>query len=186
MAPNDLYVHADLHGATSVIVKNPSGQPVPPKSLNEAGQLAVCFSAAWDSKVVTSAYWVESSQVKTLFSVKTHQFFIFSYTIPFDEKKRRLSNFAIKIVTKVCSSNIKCISYIYNNIRKRSFLLFIIYIRKDFFLFSFGTKKGFFGIRNRDAHCTYFHCISVVVVIEKNFIKYFVVCFSLLPIRFCA
>ena len=67
MAPNDLYVHADLHGATSVIVKNPSGQPVPPKSLNEAGQLAVCFSAAWDSKVVTSAYWVESSQVKTLF-----------------------------------------------------------------------------------------------------------------------
>ena len=77
MAPNDLYVHADLHGATSVIVKNPSGQPVPPKSLNEAGQLAVCFSAAWDSKVVTSAYWVESSQVKTLFSVKTHPFFIF-------------------------------------------------------------------------------------------------------------
>ena len=65
MAPNDLYVHADLHGATSVIVKNPSGQPVPPKTLNEAGQFAVCYSAAWDSKVVTSAYWVESSQVKS-------------------------------------------------------------------------------------------------------------------------
>merc|ERR1711935_225771 len=30
---------------------------------NEAGQMAVCYSAAWDSKVVTSAYWVESSQV---------------------------------------------------------------------------------------------------------------------------
>ena len=65
MAPNDLYVHADLHGATSVIIKNPTGQPVPPKTLNEAGQLAVCYSAAWESKIVTSAYWVESSQVST-------------------------------------------------------------------------------------------------------------------------
>ena len=79
MAPNDLYVHADLHGATSVIVKNPSGQPVPPKSLNEAGQLAVCFSAAWDSKVVTSAYWVESSQVNAFFRENTP---IFHLLIP--------------------------------------------------------------------------------------------------------
>ena len=63
MAANDLYVHADLHGASSVIVKNPKGGPVPPKTLNEAGHMAVCYSAAWDSKVVTSAYWVESSQV---------------------------------------------------------------------------------------------------------------------------
>ena len=96
MAPNDLYVHADLHGATSVIVKNPSGQPVPPKSLNEAGQLAVCFSAAWDSKVVTSAYWVESSQVNAFFRENTP---IFHLLIQFHltKKKRRISNFAIKI-----------------------------------------------------------------------------------------
>lgn len=184
MAPNDLYVHADLHGATSVIVKNPSGQPVPPKSLNEAGQLAVCFSAAWDSKVVTSAYWVESSQVNAFFRENAPIFHLLLYNSIWRKKKdfRILQSkytYYQKIVSKMCSSNIKCISYIYNNIRKRSFLLFIIYIRKDFFLFSFGTKKGFFGIRNRDAHCTYFHCISVVVVvIEKNFIKYFVVCFS--------
>jgi hypothetical protein len=63
MAPNDIYVHADLNGASSVLIKNPSGKPVAPKTLNEAGQMAVCFSAAWDSKVVTSAYYVESSQV---------------------------------------------------------------------------------------------------------------------------
>ena len=149
MAPNDLYVHADLHGATSVIVKNPSGQPVPPKSLNEAGQLAVCFSAAWDSKVVTSAYWVESSQVKTLFFPWKYTHFSSSYTIPFDEKKEKNLEFCYqnilikKIVTKVCCSNIKCISYIYNNIRKRSFLLFIIYIRKDFFFVQFWDQKRF-------------------------------------------
>ncbi len=51
MRPGDVYVHADLHGAASVIVKNPSGKPVPPKTLNEAGHMAICYSVAWDSKV---------------------------------------------------------------------------------------------------------------------------------------
>ncbi|GFO00472.1 nuclear export mediator factor nemf, partial [Plakobranchus ocellatus] len=59
----DLYVHADLHGASSCIVKNPGGDPVPPKTLNEAGTMAICNSAAWDSKVVTSAWWVYHDQV---------------------------------------------------------------------------------------------------------------------------
>ena len=59
----DLYVHADLHGASSVIIKNPSGEPVSPKSLNEAGTMAVCNSAAWEAKVVTSAWWVYHHQV---------------------------------------------------------------------------------------------------------------------------
>lgn len=59
----DLYVHADLHGATSVIIKNPSGQPVPPKTLNEAGCMAVCYSAAWEARIVTSAWWVHHQQV---------------------------------------------------------------------------------------------------------------------------
>merc|ERR1712004_413605 len=63
MKPTDIYVHADLHGAATVIVKNPSNDPVPPKTLNEAGQFAVCFSAAWDSKVLTAAYWVTPDQV---------------------------------------------------------------------------------------------------------------------------
>ena len=63
MGPNDVYVHADMHGASSIIIKNPVGGDVPPKTLNEAGQMAVCYSSAWDSKIVTSAYWVKSDQV---------------------------------------------------------------------------------------------------------------------------
>ena len=59
----DLYVHADLHGATSVIIKNPTGQPVPPKTLNEAGCMAVSYSAAWEARIVTSAWWVHHPQV---------------------------------------------------------------------------------------------------------------------------
>lgn len=63
MRDNDIYVHADIHGASSVVVKNPSGQPVPPKSLNEAGTMAICYSVAWEAKVVTSAWWVHANQV---------------------------------------------------------------------------------------------------------------------------
>lgn len=40
-----------------------TGNPVPPKTLNEAGTMAICNSAAWDSKVVTSAWWVYHDQV---------------------------------------------------------------------------------------------------------------------------
>ena len=63
----DLYVHADLHGASSVILKNPSGGEVPPKTLNEAGTMAICYSAAWEAKVVTSAWWVYHNQVSIIF-----------------------------------------------------------------------------------------------------------------------
>lgn len=63
MRPGDIYVHADIHGASSVVIKNPTGEPVPPKTLNEAGVMAICYSVAWDAKVVTTAWWVHSEQV---------------------------------------------------------------------------------------------------------------------------
>jgi predicted ribosome quality control (RQC) complex YloA/Tae2 family protein len=66
MRAGDIYVHADLHGAATVVVKNPSGLPVPPKTLSEAGHMAICYSAAWESKVVAAAWWVESTQVGTI------------------------------------------------------------------------------------------------------------------------
>ncbi|XP_069008555.1 ribosome quality control complex subunit NEMF [Embiotoca jacksoni] len=59
----DLYVHADLHGATSCVIKNPSGDPIPPRTLTEAGTMSVCYSAAWDAKIITSAWWVHHHQV---------------------------------------------------------------------------------------------------------------------------
>ncbi|CAG9835026.1 unnamed protein product [Diabrotica balteata] len=63
MKPTDAYVHADIHGASSVIIKNPTGNPIPPKTLNEAGIMAICYSVAWEAKVVTNAYWVWGDQV---------------------------------------------------------------------------------------------------------------------------
>eukprot|EP00741_Cyanophora_paradoxa_P006667 tig00001030_g6448.t1 len=63
MRKGDLYVHADIHGAASCIIKNPSGAPVPPITLQQAGCMTVCRSNAWDAKVVTSAWWVYHDQV---------------------------------------------------------------------------------------------------------------------------
>ncbi len=40
----DIYVHADIHGASSVVIKNPSGNPIPPRTLQEAGSMAVVNS----------------------------------------------------------------------------------------------------------------------------------------------
>ena len=39
----DVYVHADLHGASSVVVKNSSSGPIPPRTLQEAGLMAVGY-----------------------------------------------------------------------------------------------------------------------------------------------
>lgn len=63
MKNNDIYVHADLHGASSVIIKNEFTHPVPPKTLTEAGTMAVCYSSAWDSKIASTSYWVYPNQV---------------------------------------------------------------------------------------------------------------------------
>ncbi|KAF8111949.1 hypothetical protein N665_0070s0019 [Sinapis alba] len=64
MSKGDLYVHAELHGASSTVIKNHRPeQSVPPLTLNQAGCFTVCHSQAWDSKIVTSAWWVFPHQV---------------------------------------------------------------------------------------------------------------------------
>ncbi|XP_046734786.1 nuclear export mediator factor NEMF homolog isoform X2 [Diprion similis] len=59
----DVYVHADLTGASSIVVKNSGIGPIPPKTLAEAGTMAVSYSVAWEAKVVAGAWWVNSDQV---------------------------------------------------------------------------------------------------------------------------
>ncbi|KAL1997971.1 hypothetical protein VTN02DRAFT_292 [Thermoascus thermophilus] len=62
----DIFVHADIEGATPIVVKNRPGTPdapIPPGTLSQAGTLAVATSAAWDAKAVMSAWWVHASQV---------------------------------------------------------------------------------------------------------------------------
>lgn len=64
MAPADVVVHGDVQGASTTIVKNHTpSNPVSPLALAQAGTAVVCRSKAWDSKIVTSAWWVHPAQV---------------------------------------------------------------------------------------------------------------------------
>lgn len=69
LGPSDVYVHAELQGACSVIVKSQKrpgssiSAEIPRMTLEQAGTFAMCRSAAWESKIVTSAWWVRATQV---------------------------------------------------------------------------------------------------------------------------
>ena len=58
----DVYAHADMSGAPSVVVKEV--KPEDEETLHEACIFAVSFSKAWKSKIASgSAYWVKPDQV---------------------------------------------------------------------------------------------------------------------------
>jgi predicted ribosome quality control (RQC) complex YloA/Tae2 family protein len=73
LRPGDAYLHADVHGAASCILRakrkrdSKSGGtmalPLSEQSLREAGNFTICHASAWTSRIITSAWWVESHQV---------------------------------------------------------------------------------------------------------------------------
>jgi len=72
LRPGDAYLHADVHGAPTCILRAKRRRtangatevlPLSDQALKEAGNFAICRSSAWGSRMVTSAWWVESHQV---------------------------------------------------------------------------------------------------------------------------
>ena len=63
LEPNDIYLHADIHGATSTAIKL-NGNKLNDNLLKESGEFAASFSSAW-SKGFTSqdVFWVHTDQV---------------------------------------------------------------------------------------------------------------------------
>ncbi|HIP89401.1 MAG TPA: fibronectin-binding domain-containing protein [Thermococcus paralvinellae] len=62
MGENDLYCHADVHGAPHVVIKG--GQNASEKTIFEACQFAVSMSKAWGEGVYSAdAYWAYPNQV---------------------------------------------------------------------------------------------------------------------------
>lgn len=62
----DVFVHADLEGATPMIVKNKEGTldaPIPPGTLTQAGSISVATSTAWETKALMPSWWVQAHQV---------------------------------------------------------------------------------------------------------------------------
>lgn len=69
LSKGDIFVHADLEGATPIVVKNRAGSadaPISPSTLSQAGNLCVATSTAWDSKAVMSAWWAHAHQVSKI------------------------------------------------------------------------------------------------------------------------
>jgi predicted ribosome quality control (RQC) complex YloA/Tae2 family protein len=63
MSDNDIYVHADLYGAPSTVIKN-DGIGITEETIREACEFAVSLSRAWPAGIGSgTAYWVEPSQV---------------------------------------------------------------------------------------------------------------------------
>lgn len=63
MSPEDLYFHADVHGAPHTILKS-DGKEIPPETKREAAQFAASFSSAWRSGVpFVDVYCVKPEQV---------------------------------------------------------------------------------------------------------------------------
>lgn len=63
LGPNDIFLHAALHGAPYTVIKVPD-EPPTEQTLREAAQFAVTYSRAWqDGLNVGDAYWVSPEQV---------------------------------------------------------------------------------------------------------------------------
>ncbi len=59
----DIYLHSDIHGAPSVVIKS-NGKEIPENTLNEAASLAASFSSAWTKGFGSQdVYWVHPDQV---------------------------------------------------------------------------------------------------------------------------
>ena len=66
LRPGDRYVHAEVHGAPSIVLRpadGPSPAEFAPEDLRAACQVAVCASRAWRQGGSGSAYWVTPAQV---------------------------------------------------------------------------------------------------------------------------
>lgn len=59
----DIYLHSDIHGAPSVVIKS-NGKEIPENTLNESASLAASFSSAWTKGFGSQdVYWVHPDQV---------------------------------------------------------------------------------------------------------------------------
>ena len=66
LGDKDLYMHADIHGAASLVIKTEGSNPGD-ATMREAAQFAVSMSKAWNAGFGSmSAYWVYPSQVSKM------------------------------------------------------------------------------------------------------------------------
>ena len=63
LEPNDIYLHADIHGASSTVIKL-NDTELNDNILKESGEFAASFSSAWSKGFTTQdVFWVHPDQV---------------------------------------------------------------------------------------------------------------------------
>ncbi|MFH1774365.1 MAG: ribosome rescue protein RqcH [Methanobacteriota archaeon] len=63
MSSNDVFVHADIHGAPAVVIKT-EGREIPEATMQEAFDFAASYSKAWKHNIFgLDVYWVAPEQV---------------------------------------------------------------------------------------------------------------------------
>ncbi len=61
--PHDIVMHADVRGASAVVIKT-GGKEVPEQDIREAATLAACYSKAWKAgRRCVDVFWVKREQV---------------------------------------------------------------------------------------------------------------------------
>ena len=63
MEKNDVYIHSEVPGSGSCIVRNTDNRDISPKTLTEAGCFVICHTKAWKDNVPDQTWWVRSDQV---------------------------------------------------------------------------------------------------------------------------
>lgn len=64
MGEKDIYIHADMYGAPSTVIRNEDNAEITEEEITEAAAFAVSFSRAWQNGLTSgSAYWVSPLQV---------------------------------------------------------------------------------------------------------------------------
>jgi predicted ribosome quality control (RQC) complex YloA/Tae2 family protein len=64
MEKHDLYMHSDVHGSGSCIIKrNPNDKEIPYMTLEEANVFLICHTKAWVANSPDRSYWVYPDQV---------------------------------------------------------------------------------------------------------------------------
>jgi predicted ribosome quality control (RQC) complex YloA/Tae2 family protein len=64
MENHDLYMHSDVHGSGSCVIKrNASDKEIPHITLEEASAFLICHTKAWNQNSPDKSYWVYPNQV---------------------------------------------------------------------------------------------------------------------------
>jgi hypothetical protein len=63
LEPHDIVLHADIHGASTVVIKT-RGKEADLDTIKEAAVIAACYSKAWKLKLMSiDVFWVYGSQI---------------------------------------------------------------------------------------------------------------------------